>query len=190
MQPSAFGDTKANAEAGSDDKGSSLEGLGDTNIFARSSKGTKRKEDAVVPSSGPEKPPAEEDAPAETDLPRHPPKRPLMRSRGPPPGLFGRALSGLRRDVPVRRDAAKESQQQASELEEAEGEGVQTQDENLTAATPEAQTLTREVMEKAGESGEMLKLYRLTVYYLLFTIKLVLVQSYFDSESNCCSINI
>ncbi|KAK7877941.1 hypothetical protein WMY93_031417 [Mugilogobius chulae] len=33
------------------------------------------------------------------DAPQQPPKRPLMRSRGPPPGLFGRALSGLRRDA-------------------------------------------------------------------------------------------
>lgn len=82
-----------------------------------------------------------------------------MRTRGPPPGLFGRALSGLKRDVtpPARRDAAKESQQQqqASELEEAEGEDLQTQDENLNAAPPEVQTLTREALEKAEESGEI-----------------------------------
>ncbi|XP_067459089.1 germinal-center associated nuclear protein [Thunnus thynnus] len=154
VQPSAFGDAKANADTSTDDKGSSLESLGDTNIFARFSKGTKRKEDTVVPSSGPEKPATEEDIPAETDSPRHPPKRPLMRSRGPPAGLFGRALSGLRRDVtnPVRREAAKESQQPASVLEETEREDVQAQDENLTATPPETQALTRDVLEKAEES--------------------------------------
>lgn len=119
----------------------------------------------MVPSSGAEKPATEEDVPAETDSSRHPPKRPLMRLRGPPVGLFGRALSGLRRDVtnPVRREATKTSQQKASELEETESEDVQAQDENLTATTPETQTLTRDVLEKAEESGEMYKSYILCI---------------------------
>ncbi|KAM7380864.1 hypothetical protein PAMP_004134 [Pampus punctatissimus] len=157
VQTSAFGDTKANAETSTDNKGSSLEDLGDTNIFARFSKGTKRKEDPAVSSSGPETAAAtEEDVPAETDSPRHPPKRPLMRSRGPPVGLFGRALSGLRRDATtsVRRDTGKESQQQISELEETEREDVQAQDENLTVTPSEAQAPTRDVLENAEESAK------------------------------------
>ncbi|XP_018552194.1 LOW QUALITY PROTEIN: germinal-center associated nuclear protein [Lates calcarifer] len=151
-QPSTFGDSKGQAETSTGEKRSNLEALGDTNIFARFSKGTKRKEDPVVPSSGPEKPAAEEDVPAEADSPRHPPKRPLMRSRGPPGGLFSRALSGLRRD-PVRREGhTKETQQQALKWEETEGEDAQDQGEDVAATPPTVQALTRDVAEKAEES--------------------------------------
>lgn len=151
-QPSAFGDTKAKAENSTDEKGRNLEGQGDTNVFARLSKGTKRKEDLALPSSGSEKPATEEDVPAEADSPRHPSKRPLVRSRGPPRGLFSRALSDLRRDGPnpVRREATKDSQQQA--WEETEGEEIQTQSDNLPATPPTAQALARDVPEKAEES--------------------------------------
>uniref|UniRef100_A0A3B4YFS0 Germinal-center associated nuclear protein n=1 Tax=Seriola lalandi dorsalis TaxID=1841481 RepID=A0A3B4YFS0_SERLL len=105
-QPPPYPETKGQAETSTDEKRSNLEALADTNIFARFGKGTKRKDDPATPSSGPEKPATEEDVSAETDSPRHPPKRPLMRSRGPTGGLFSRALSGLRRDGtnPVRRE--------------------------------------------------------------------------------------
>uniref|UniRef100_A0A3B4XZI5 Germinal-center associated nuclear protein n=1 Tax=Seriola lalandi dorsalis TaxID=1841481 RepID=A0A3B4XZI5_SERLL len=124
--------------------GHNLEALADTNIFARFGKGTKRKDDPATPSSGPEKPATEEDVSAETDSPRHPPKRPLMRSRGPTGGLFSRALSGLRRDGtnPVRREATKE---QGSKWDETGGEDVQGQGDDLTATPPAVQTLTREL---------------------------------------------
>uniref|UniRef100_A0A8C9Z528 Germinal-center associated nuclear protein n=1 Tax=Sander lucioperca TaxID=283035 RepID=A0A8C9Z528_SANLU len=96
-QPSVVVDIKAKAETSTEEKGSNLESLGEANIFSRLGKGTKRKDDPTVAKE-------EEDVPAEADSPRHPSKRPLMRSRGPPVGLFGRALSGIRRDVsnPVR----------------------------------------------------------------------------------------
>ncbi|XP_034549400.1 germinal-center associated nuclear protein isoform X2 [Notolabrus celidotus] len=138
-QPSAFGDTKA--ERSSEEKGSTLQTLGQTNVFARLGKGTKRKEDPAVPSSGQEEPAADENTPAEADTPRQPSKRPLMRSRAPAPGIFGRALSGIRKDVsnPVRREATKEM----------EREGVQTQGEDLPAAPP---TRTRDTLEKAEKS--------------------------------------
>ncbi|XP_044071482.1 germinal-center associated nuclear protein [Siniperca chuatsi] len=153
-QPSAFGDTKAKAETSTDEKGSQLEGLGDTNVFARFSKGTKRKEDPAAPSTGPEKRATEEDVPAETDSPRHPSKRPLMRSRGPPGGLFGRALSSIRKDGanPVRREATRETPQQALTWEETEREDVQAQGDDLPATPPTAQALTRDVLEKAEKS--------------------------------------
>ncbi|KAF1382270.1 hypothetical protein PFLUV_G00141980 [Perca fluviatilis] len=157
-QPSVFVDTKAKAETSTEEKRSNLEGLGDPNIFPRLSKGTKRKEDPTVGSTGPEKHAVgeeEEDVPAEADSPRHPSKRPLMRSRGPPVGLFGRALSGIRRDVsnPVRREAAKETQQQAPKWEETEREDIQAQGDDLPTTTPPTvQALTRNVLEKAEES--------------------------------------
>ncbi|XP_076603708.1 germinal-center associated nuclear protein [Chaetodon auriga] len=153
-QPSAFGDSKVKAETSNDGKGSNLEVLGDTNIFARLSKGTKRKEDPPVSSSGPEKAATEEDVPAEADSPRHPSKRPLVRSRGPPRGLFNRALSDLRRDGAnsVRREATKETQQQASTWEETEREEVQAQADSLPATPPTAQAVNRDMLEKAEES--------------------------------------
>ncbi|KAM9347509.1 germinal-center associated nuclear protein [Symphorus nematophorus] len=151
-QPSAFGDTKAKAETSTDEREGSHEGLGETNTFARFSKGTKRKEDQAVPSTGSEKPAMEEVVPAEADSPRHPSKRPLMRSR-PPAGLFGRALSDLRRDPnPVRREATKETQQQTSTWEETEREEVQAQSDDQPATPPTAPAMSREVLEKAEES--------------------------------------
>ncbi|XP_029386874.1 germinal-center associated nuclear protein isoform X2 [Echeneis naucrates] len=153
-QPSAFGETKSLAETSTDEKRSSLEALGDKNIFARFGKGTKRKEDPVVPSSGTETPATEENIPAEGDSQRHPSKRPLRGTRGPPGGLFSRALSGLRREgtAPVRREAMKESQQQALKWEETGKEDVQCQDADLTATPPTVQILTKEAVEKAEES--------------------------------------
>uniref|UniRef100_A0A3Q3M3Y8 Germinal-center associated nuclear protein n=1 Tax=Mastacembelus armatus TaxID=205130 RepID=A0A3Q3M3Y8_9TELE len=105
-QTSAFGDIKGKAEGSTDEKASNLEPPGETSIFARFSKGTKRKEDPALPCSSPENPAAEQDFLAEGDSPRHPPKRPLTRSRGPPGGLFSRAVSGLRKESsnPVRRE--------------------------------------------------------------------------------------
>ncbi len=154
-QPSVFGETKAKVETSTDEKGRNLESLGETNVFARLRKGTKRKEEPALPGTGPDKPATEEDAPAEGDSPRHSSKRPLMRSR-PPRGLFSRALSDLRKDGtnPVRREAIKETQQQAPTWEEAEREEVQTQSDNVPVAPPTAQTPSRDVQEKAEESGE------------------------------------
>lgn len=153
-QPSAFDDNKIKAEASTDEKGSDLEASGDTNIFARFSKGTKRKDDPAAPSSDTESPAAGQDVPAEADSPRHPPKRPLTRSRGPPAGLFGRALSGLRRENanPVRREATKGIQQLASNWEETERNDVQAESDSVTATPSMVQTLTREVLEKAESS--------------------------------------
>lgn len=77
-----------------------------------------------------------------------------MRSRGPPGGLFGRALNSLLRDGtnPVRREATRETQQQASTWEETEKDNAQAQGDSLPATPPTA--LTRDVLEKAEESGE------------------------------------
>ncbi|CAJ1078722.1 germinal-center associated nuclear protein isoform X1 [Xyrichtys novacula] len=144
-QSSAFGDNKAKAESSTEEKGSNLESLGETNVFARLGKGTKRKEDPAVPIVGQEKSTTEADAPGEADSPRHPSKRPLMRSRGPAGGIFGRAMSGIRKDVvnPVRREAVKET----------EKEGVQAQGEDLQAAPPTRSRDVVEKVEKAERSG-------------------------------------
>ncbi|XP_031730842.1 germinal-center associated nuclear protein isoform X2 [Anarrhichthys ocellatus] len=148
--PPAYGDIKARADTSIEEKGSNPEGLGETSVFARLGKGTKRKEDPTVPSAVPEKPATadekEEDVPAESDSPRHPSKRPLMRSRAPPVGLFGRALSGLRRE------AKKEPEQQAPKWEETEKEDVRSQGDDVPPTPPTVQPLTRAALEKAEES--------------------------------------
>lgn len=160
-QPSAFGDTKVKADTSTEEKGSNLE---ETNVFARLSKGTKRKEEPPVSSAGPVKPAAEEDVAAEADSPRHPSKRPLVRSRGPAGGLFGRALSDLRKDgaAPLKRIVAKDTEQQALLWEET-GEG-QVQSDNTPASTVTAQTQIRDVLEKSEfdeVTGETHKSYLL-----------------------------
>lgn len=156
-QPSAFGESKTKVESSADDKRSNLE---DTNVFARLSKGTKRKEDPVVSSAGPVKPATEVDVSTEADAPRQPSKRPLMRSRGPLGGLFGRALSDLRRDGPKPgfREATKDSQQQMSTWEETEE--VQGRSDDLTATPSTAQAQTRDVTEKAELCEEFGKTHR------------------------------
>ncbi|KAK2839484.1 hypothetical protein Q5P01_013224 [Channa striata] len=154
-QHSAFGEIKGQAETSTDEKGGGFGAPGDTNIFARFGKGTKRKDNLAVSITGPEKPAnEEEDIPSETDLARQPPKRPLIRSRGPTAGLFNRALSSLRKEGgnPVRREATKDTQQQALQWEETERSDVQAQSDDLTAKPPIAQALTRGVLEKPEES--------------------------------------
>lgn len=155
VQPSAFGDSKVKAESSADEKGSNLESLEETNVFARLSKGTKRKEEPPVPSAGTEKLATEGDAPAETDAPSHPSKRPLVRHRGLPGGLFGRALGDLRRggQNAARRETAKETRPQPLTWTETEGEDVPAQTEDLPPPPATAQTLSREVLKKAEESG-------------------------------------
>ncbi|CAI5656694.1 unnamed protein product [Oreochromis niloticus] len=141
-QSSAFSETKTKEEASTDVKVHTSQG--DISIFARLGKGTKRKDDPSISSTGLEKSAVpEEDVPPEADSLRHPPKRPLMRSRGPPRGLFSRALSSLRKDgaKPVRREAANKQ----------EREEVQTQSGDLFVTPPAAQTLTIDVQDKAEE---------------------------------------
>ncbi|XP_068428671.1 germinal-center associated nuclear protein isoform X2 [Clinocottus analis] len=147
--PPAYGETKAKAETGTEEKGSTPVGLGGISVFARLGKGTKRKEEPLVHSAVPEKPATgvEENVPEEGDAPRHASKRPLMRARCPPPGLFGRALSGLRRE------ATKEIDPQATKWEEPESEDVQDQEHGDVPPTPPTvQALTREGLEKAEQS--------------------------------------
>ncbi|XP_037343746.2 germinal-center associated nuclear protein [Pungitius pungitius] len=151
--PPAYGD--ARAETGTEGKRSKPEGPGETSVFARLGKATKRKEDLTPPSAVPEnsatgaeeEEEGEENVPAEEDSPRHPSKRPLMRSRVPPLGLFGRALSGLRREV------TKESDPPPTKREETEKEDVPSQGDDVPAAPPTVQPLTREALERAGESA-------------------------------------
>nr|XP_040057764.1 germinal-center associated nuclear protein [Gasterosteus aculeatus aculeatus] len=140
--PPAYGDAQARAETGTEGKRSRPAGPGETGVFARLGKVTKRKEEPTLPGAVPEKSATgaeeeEEDVPAEEDSPRHPSKRPLMRSRVPPLGLFGKALSGLRREV----------------TKETEKEDVQSQGDDVPAAPPTVQLLTREALERAEESA-------------------------------------
>ncbi|MEQ2199992.1 hypothetical protein XENOCAPTIV_019260, partial [Xenoophorus captivus] len=149
--PPAFGDVNPKAESGSDDKESSLK-TQDTNVFGRISKATKRKDDPAVSSSGLEKPAVEENAPADVDSPKPPAKRQVMKSRGLTGNLFGRALSGIRKDQvnPVRREAM-ETLRPALNLEEPE----EPHGDDLSATPPTAQTLTRDVVEKSKGSGQI-----------------------------------
>ncbi|KAK5861477.1 hypothetical protein PBY51_022871 [Eleginops maclovinus] len=130
-QPPTYSDTRAKAET--EERGSNL---GGTNVFARLGKGTKRKEDPTAPNTGPEKLATgeeEEEDVQGVDLPRQPSKRPLMRSRGPPAGLFGRALNCLRKDT-------------------THPESIQAQADESPATPPTAQARGRDVPEKAEES--------------------------------------
>uniref|UniRef100_A0A4W5P0G4 Germinal-center associated nuclear protein n=1 Tax=Hucho hucho TaxID=62062 RepID=A0A4W5P0G4_9TELE len=150
-QTSTFGDLKTEAPA--EEKVGDDESTREVTVFGRVGKGTKRKEEPASPKAAPRKPAQSEDAQAEAraDLPRHPSKRPLLRSsRGPVGGLFSRAMSGIMKSTAnsVRRDPVKEEQQPPGW---GEGERADTQAPiSLRPATPpSAQVPTREVLEKA-----------------------------------------
>lgn len=159
-RPSPFGDTKSKAEVTTDEKAGSPDDAGTTNISGNFGKSTKRKGFTPAPVPGPEEAATEGDDREEADreAPRQPPKRPLMRSRGPPGGLFSRALSSLRRDAthPVRGDGQRETQQQAPEWEETKDvkgeENVQAQEEQLSGTTGTVQTAAGDILENTEES--------------------------------------
>lgn len=155
VQPSAFGNTNINTDTNADDRGSDLE---DRNVFARLSRGAKRKEDPAFCSTGVEKSATEECVPAEADSSRHPPKRLLTRSCHPSGGIFGRALSDLRRDgtKPVKREATKEASPQSLIWEEVEKNEVQGQSNAPPATPPTSQGQTKELLQKSQKSGETL----------------------------------
>lgn len=122
-----------------EDKESSSEPTAETNVFARLSKATEHKD---VEKEATE----EKAASGESDSPRQQPKRPLVRTRGPPPGLFGRALSGLRRDA----SGAPKREVKHLEWEETEGQEPMRQ----RAATPPA-TAAAVKRDQAEEPQEM-----------------------------------
>uniref|UniRef100_A0A8C7GGN7 Germinal-center associated nuclear protein n=1 Tax=Oncorhynchus kisutch TaxID=8019 RepID=A0A8C7GGN7_ONCKI len=155
-QTSTFGDLKTEAQA--EEKVGDNESTREVTVLGRLGKGTKRKEEPVSPKAASRKPAQSEDAQAEAraDLPRHPSKRPLLRSsRGPVGGLFSRAMSGIMKSTAnsVRRDPVKEEQQPPGW---GEGERADTQAPiSLRPATPpSAQAPTREVLEKAEATGK------------------------------------
>ncbi|XP_021434900.2 germinal-center associated nuclear protein isoform X2 [Oncorhynchus mykiss] len=155
-QTSTFGDLKTEAQA---EEKVGDESTREVTMLGRLGKGTKRKEEPVSPKATSRKPAQSEDAQAEAraDLPRHPSKRPLLRSsRGPVGGLFSRAMSGIMKSTAnsVRRDPVKEEQQPPGW---GEGERADTQAPiSLRPATPpSAQAPTREVLEKAEVTGSV-----------------------------------
>ncbi|KAI4878707.1 hypothetical protein NFI96_013487 [Prochilodus magdalenae] len=63
--------------------------------FGSPGRGMKRKEEPVDPNAGQEKSSKVDEAQGGTDAPRHPSKRPLLKTRAAPGGLFKNALSSL-----------------------------------------------------------------------------------------------
>uniref|UniRef100_A0A8C7PY41 Germinal-center associated nuclear protein n=1 Tax=Oncorhynchus mykiss TaxID=8022 RepID=A0A8C7PY41_ONCMY len=154
-QTSTFGDLKTEAQA---EEKVGDESTREVTMLGRLGKGTKRKEEPVSPKATSRKPAQSEDAQAEAraDLPRHPSKRPLLRSsRGPVGGLFSRAMSGIMKSTAnsVRRDPVKEEQQPPGW---GEGERADTQAPiSLRPATPpSAQAPTRETPARRRQRSE------------------------------------
>ncbi|XP_054620063.1 germinal-center associated nuclear protein [Dunckerocampus dactyliophorus] len=151
VHPSAFGEIKSKAESTSGHKAAQE---GDSNAFAPFRKGMKRREESATELSNTvAEAIADDDETPETSSPRQPPKRPLMRSRGPAVGLFSRALSGLRKDMTnVARQGAKEMLQKKSQSQEMTSDHPQVLDEHPTASTCGAQTMSLGVPDKTEES--------------------------------------
>lgn len=152
-QSSLFGDTKINADASGDEKGQNLV---DTNLFTAFSRGTKRKEGALVSSTGLEKSTTNEGVPAaEADSTAHLKKRSHMRFRGPLGGIFGRAVNDLCRDG-NNSGATKVLQQQLT-LRETEKDQVQAQTNSSAATAPKDPSQeSMNLLQKSEESGEMM----------------------------------
>lgn len=188
-QTSAFGDPKVKALISTEEKGADQESTGDGSIFARMSKSTKRKEDSVAPSASSESP-VKEDVRPGGDAPRHPPKRALLRFRGPVAGLFGRAVSGLMKNTanPVRREIVNEGQQQASEWKDPKKEDSQAQSDHRSATPPRAQVPTREVLEKAEETGESCDITILIYVKLKYILACTCRQTCLKSQWLCFAL--
>nr|XP_057902994.1 germinal-center associated nuclear protein [Doryrhamphus excisus] len=152
LHPSAFGDIKSKTDSTS---GHKVSQDGEANVFAAFRKGMKRRDESTTTemSDTAAETVADDDKTAEISSPRQPPKRPLMRSRGPAAGLFSRALSGLRKDVTnVARQGAKETPQKKSQTQEETSDHPQIYDEHVTASTSGTQTTTPGVLENIDES--------------------------------------
>ncbi|RVE58447.1 hypothetical protein OJAV_G00209450 [Oryzias javanicus] len=131
-QPSVFGEPKAKVEASLDKNEIILSEQGNSNIFRELSGATKR---------------------PRAESPRQSSKRPLIRSRGQPGGLLGRALNAIRKDQSssVRNEGPKETPQQTITWEETERKAAQPQEEDLPA--PCLQMPTRDVQEPTEDSN-------------------------------------
>ncbi|XP_034042737.1 germinal-center associated nuclear protein isoform X2 [Thalassophryne amazonica] len=151
-QLSAFGDSKRKADAPAIDTGSNLEGSVETNVFGHLTKATKHKEDSTISGANLEKPAKE--GGAEVDSSRQPPKKTLMRSRGPTGGLFSKALSGLRKDIAKsrREEVRKENQPQTPERTDREGGDLQLKGDHMVATPPGPQSLTTDLLVQDDKS--------------------------------------
>ncbi|KAF6738684.1 Germinal-center associated nuclear protein [Oryzias melastigma] len=136
-QPSAFGDPKAKVETSLDKNESIFSEQGNSNIFREFGRGTKR---------------------PTVESPRQQSKRPLIRSRGQPGGLLGRALNAIRKDQSssARNEAPKETPQQTVTWVETERRAAQPQEEDLPAPSS-LQMPTRDVQEPTEESISLVK---------------------------------
>ncbi|KAL0964023.1 hypothetical protein UPYG_G00317270 [Umbra pygmaea] len=144
-QKSAFGDPKYKTNAPTLETVGDGESTGESTMFGRFSKGTKRKEEPKDSNTSPGKLYLKENDQAGSDLPQ--PKR---SSRGPAGGLFGRAMSSLLRSTanPGRREAVKRKQSPADWVETEDAHSPISQQPDTP---PRAQTPTRELLEKAED---------------------------------------
>ncbi|KAM9804598.1 germinal-center associated nuclear protein [Neosynchiropus ocellatus] len=141
--PSVFGEV--NPETSASNKGVDVEAKGDTNLFQL--KGTKRKEVAI--SISPARDPAKQNEVADTELQRQPPKRPLMRTRGPTGGLFGKALSGIKKEL-----SGKGRQEPSRQPPPLLGEMEKDQNKSEhPVASPVMTAVTRDHLEKPTVSA-------------------------------------
>uniref|UniRef100_A0A8C9WGI3 Germinal-center associated nuclear protein n=1 Tax=Scleropages formosus TaxID=113540 RepID=A0A8C9WGI3_SCLFO len=148
-QASAFSDLKAKTEAspGSGDKAATGEGLGEA-LFGSLGKGTKRKEETAEQATG-EGQAAEESLQAGLGAPRHPSKRPLIKSRGPTSGLFRNALSS------VIRSSLQSAKRDSRKVEEPPpGKSLRGQRRQVMDPEPEAKTPAK--CTQRGESTDSL----------------------------------
>ncbi|XP_036400726.1 germinal-center associated nuclear protein [Megalops cyprinoides] len=153
-QTSAFGDPKAKVEPapGTVEKGGDEESSGEA-AFGTLGKGIKRKEEPAEQTAAQGSPAKAEEPQTEGDTPRHPPKRPLLRSRGPAGGLFRNAMSSLMRSSahPVKKEPKKE--ESPPEWGEAEKADPVPQTTHTPATPPRAPAPTREFIEKEEETA-------------------------------------
>nr|XP_023665832.1 germinal-center associated nuclear protein isoform X1 [Paramormyrops kingsleyae] len=141
-----FGPLKPKAEAGVvsvevHGGGGEVENAGEA-----AAKGTKRKEEMVEQIS-------EEPQVGADSAPRHPPKRPLVRGRGPVSSIFRSALTSiLKTPAPQTRREPKRIEEPQPDWGEAEHQGSMPPTTSHSPSTPpRSQAPTREVLERAEE---------------------------------------
>ncbi|XP_046903487.1 germinal-center associated nuclear protein isoform X2 [Hypomesus transpacificus] len=155
----AFRDSKTKTEGPvrAEERDDNQESAFESTILSRLGKGTKRKEEPVGPCTSAGNPTNAEYSQAGTDEPRHPPKRPLLRSRAPMGGLFHSAMSGLMKSTGnvVRRELLKEGELQQPELGETEIADTLALRTHKTGTQTSGSVVMRETKEKAEEIGSV-----------------------------------
>lgn len=152
--------------------------------FGSLGKGMKRKEETSDPNARQGKISIVEEAQSESEGPRHPSKRALVRSRGATSGLFINALSGLMKA------SVSTAKKEERTIDRAPGERPDPPvlDVDATVNPPRSQAPIRHVLEKAETPGEFKHLFFIWIFCVYSRFALYFYYLRLRCELNPCNV--